>query len=155
MPRGACVQGDMTMGLDVAMRHFQAFWPWAAEFGLLDAVLAIFMPDEKAAQGQATPQLQPWMYVNVVLEHAQALVPIGRDLLDVDTAVKTFRSEQESLGSGSRTLASFASRIARTSNASARISREVMRRPRMFQLMSQVCPLPRHGRKLVLPRSWM
>eukprot|EP00892_Ulva_mutabilis_P007162 jgi/Ulvmu1/4818/UM020_0103.1 len=132
-----CVLGDMTMGLDVAMRHFQAFWPWAAEFGLLDAVLAIFTPAEKAAEGQPTPQLQPWMYVNIVLEHAQALVPISLDLLDVDAAVKTCMSEQEAFGTGSRTLLHLASRVARTSGATARVGKHVMLRPRMFQLMAQ------------------
>lgn len=136
------MQGDMTMAVDVAMRHFQAFWPWAAEFGLLDAVLAIFMPTEKAAEGQPAPQLQPWMYVNIVLEHAQALVPVSRDLLDVDAAVKTCRSEQESLGTGSRSLLNLASRIAKTSGAFARVSKQVMQQPRMFQLMAQVPRMP-------------
>lgn len=133
------VQGDMTMALDVALRHFQAFWPWAAEFGMLDAILSIFMPEEKAAAEQTAPQLQPWMYVNVVLEHAQALVPLTRDLLDVDAAVRTCKAENGvPIKAGSSTLANLASRIARTSGAFARVSKQVVDRPRMFQLMSQV-----------------
>lgn len=136
------VQGDMTMALDVALRHFQAFWPWAAEFGMLDAILSIFLPEEKAATGQAAPQLQPWMYVNVVLEHVQALVPLTRDLLDVDAAIRACKAENGvPIRPGSGALASLASRITRASGAFARVSKQVMDRPRMFQLMSQVPPL--------------
>lgn len=135
---GLRVQGDMTMALDAALRHFQAFWPWAAEFGILDAVLSIFLPAEKAAKGQFTPQLQPWMYVNVVLEHVQALVPLTRDLLDVDAAVRTCKVEADMPLTGSNTLTLFASRVARNSGAMTRVSKQVMDTPRMFQLICQV-----------------
>lgn len=140
-----CVQGDMTMALDVALRHFQCFWPWAAEFGLIDAIMSIFMPEEKAANGPGPPQLQPWMYVNVVVEHAQALVPLTGDLLDVDAALKTCKPDS--------TLANLVSRITRNSGGIARISKQVMERPRMFQLMSQVTPPPHTTQILVRSRQ--
>jgi hypothetical protein len=77
----------MTMALDLDLRHMQTMWPWLAELSMLNAVLSIFVPAEKGRRPTAVPRVMPWFYINIVLEHFQALLPITRDLLDVDAAV--------------------------------------------------------------------
>lgn len=84
---GWMLQGDMTMALDLDLRHFQTMWPWLAEMSILTAVLSIFVPAERGRRAAVMPRIQPWFYINIVLEHFQALLPITRDLLDVDAAV--------------------------------------------------------------------
>lgn len=75
------------MALDLDLRHFQTMWPWLAELSILTAVLSIFVPVERGRRAPVLPRIQPWFYINIVLEHFQALLPITRDLLDVDAAV--------------------------------------------------------------------
>lgn len=75
------------MALDLDLRHFQTMWPWLAEMSILTAVLSIFVPSERGRRAAVMPRIQPWFYINIVLEHFQALLPITRDLLDVDAAV--------------------------------------------------------------------
>lgn len=75
------------MALDLDLRHFQTLWPWLAEISILTAILSIFVPAERRRLSNKLPRIQPWFYINIVLEHFQALLPITRDLLDVDAAV--------------------------------------------------------------------
>jgi hypothetical protein len=144
------MQGDLTMALDLDLRHFQVLWPWLAEMSVLSAVLSIFMPPEKGASVNPVPLVQPWMYINVVLEHFQALVPITKDLLDVDAAVTascSFGPEHEPRPvetNPSRQLHQLATmtRFAReTLELSERLSEQVVERPGVFQLMAQVLAL--------------
>ena len=69
------------MGVEVVFKHFLTRWPWLCELSLLNAVVAIFCPPAAAAAAPDTPTVQPWMYVNVVMESTQAVVPVSRDLL--------------------------------------------------------------------------
>jgi hypothetical protein len=75
------------MALDLDFQHFQTMWPWLAELSLLNAVLSIFTPAERERRTPPVPRVMPWFYINIVLERFQALLPITRDLLDVDAAV--------------------------------------------------------------------
>jgi hypothetical protein len=74
----ARTQADMTMAVDVLFSRFQTRWPWLTdEANVLAAVLAIFVPDEKYADDGAPPAtVDPWLYVNVVLEHTQVCAPL-------------------------------------------------------------------------------
>lgn len=92
------------MALDLDLRHFQTMWPWLVEISMLTSVLSIFVPAERFRKGAVIPRIQPWFYINVVLEHFQALVPLTKDVLEVDGAVTQVLTSHTRFASLSRTF---------------------------------------------------
>jgi hypothetical protein len=132
------------MALDVFFQSFQTRWPWLCELSLISAMLSIFLPDEKATPAPAEPSVLPWMYVNVVLNQFQAILPVSKDLLEINSVLRSF---EDHFSSGQRQLRHLVTltRMAREAPESTdKVCRQVVDRPGVFQLMSQVRPSEIH-----------
>ena len=147
------MQADQSMGVDVILRNCLVRWPWLTELSLVSAMMSIFVPDEKAEPADADSQLLPWMYVNAVLENVQFVLPLSHDLLKLADVIDSEqrqtreRSSSASGRSGQRNSSSsggegglfrMASMYHRASKVPPEtLSKAVMQRPAVFQLMSQ------------------
>jgi hypothetical protein len=161
------VQADGTMGVEVVLKHFLTRWPWLCELSLLTAVTAIFCPPSAVDAVDDAPTVQPWMYVNIVLESVQAVLPVSKDLLKLNETLALAHGQAERrTGGGSalpaagdgrsggaygkskskrRSLMQLTS-IARfvKSDTSDTLSQAVVDRPAVFQLMCQARAPSRH-----------
>ena len=158
------MQADGTMGVEAIFRHFLCRWPWLLDLGLAAAATAIFCPPASAAAPADLPQVQPWMYVNLIMESTQAVVPLSRDVLKVGATLSAMHERygdmapgQALFAQGSKKPAAARARtggdgggkrglmqlhtIARyvksTAEAADAVSAAVVERPAVFQLMCQ------------------
>lgn len=71
------------MGVEVMLSKMQCMWPWLLELGLLNAILSIFTPAEKYPDIPIAPTVNPWFYVNLVLNQVQVVLPVNDEILTV------------------------------------------------------------------------